>query len=82
MLHHQLRAHHMMRLREIRTTQGLTLRELGVRARIHFTRIHQLERGIQPRDGEAERLAAALGVAIRSLSHPPVRRSNGRKGGR
>ena len=61
-----------MRLRTIRTQQGLSLDELGRRVQIERTRLSRAERGYSKlSEGELERLASALDVSVEILSAAP-----------
>ena len=58
-------------LRSARTAAGLSLRRLADRAKVHYTRIHYIEHGLEPRPDEILRLAAVLGVAPDALRPQP-----------
>ena len=58
-----------MRLRTIRTQQGLSLDELGRRVQIERTRLSRAERGYSKlSESELERLASALNVSLDTLA--------------
>jgi transcriptional regulator with XRE-family HTH domain len=54
----QAPAEHPLRL--ARRARGLTLRGLADLAKVHLTRLHYLEHGLQPRHDELLRLAGVL----------------------
>jgi transcriptional regulator with XRE-family HTH domain len=54
-------------LRTARIAAGLSLRRLAGRANVHYTRIHYIEHGLEPRGDELLRLAVVLGCAPESL---------------
>jgi hypothetical protein len=64
--------HSDMAIRTLRKLRGLSLDELGRRARIERSRLSRAERGyLILSDTELERLAAELGVPLDSLIAPP-----------
>jgi transcriptional regulator with XRE-family HTH domain len=54
-------------IRRARHRAQLTQRELAHRARVHFSRISQLENGLTARPYELERLAGVLGCTAADL---------------
>lgn len=57
-----------LRLRQIRETKGLSLRELAERAGVTWAAINRIELcKAAPRYSTLEKLAAALGVSVRDL---------------
>jgi transcriptional regulator with XRE-family HTH domain len=54
-------------LRRARDAAGLSLRRLADRAKIHYTRIHYAEHGLDLREDELLRLAAVLRVSPDAL---------------
>jgi len=55
-----------------RTSAGLSLRRLAERAKVHYTRIHYAEHGLDLREDELLRLAAVLRVSPDSLRLQPM----------
>ena len=54
-------------LRHARQRAGLSMRALGAKARIAYTRIWQIENGLPASGRELHRLAKALSVDVTSL---------------
>ena len=54
-------------LRTARNAAGLSLRRLADRAKVHYTRIHYFEHGLEPSEDELLRLSAVLGVSPDAL---------------
>ena len=56
-------------LRQMRLAAGLTIRELEKATGINRGRLSILERGVTPRDDEAERILRALAAALPPEGH-------------
>ena len=57
-----------LRIQELRTRAGLSLRQLAERSGVDFSTIHRIEKGDEsPRFATLEKLAKALGVSVRDL---------------
>jgi transcriptional regulator with XRE-family HTH domain len=70
-----------LRLREWRERRGLSVRGLADRAGVSFPTVWRIERGeMSPTVAMLEKLAAALGIAVRDLFPPG--RARWRPGGR
>jgi len=71
-----------MHLKRLREAQGLSLRKLGERSGVHYTKLIKMEAGtVDPRLSTVCRVAKALGVTVSELlgDYPPTtqRRSYG-----
>jgi transcriptional regulator with XRE-family HTH domain len=61
----------MLRAREWRQKQGLSLRQLAKRAGVSFTTVYRIEAGaISPTVAMLEKLAKALGISVRDFFQP------------
>jgi len=67
-------------LKQWRQRRGWSLRGLGVRAGVSYVTVFKIEAGaLDPRLSTLQRLARALGIAVRDLL-PPERRRASRRG--
>jgi transcriptional regulator with XRE-family HTH domain len=69
-----------LRLREYRERRGLSIRDLAAEAGVSFPTVWRIEtRRLSPTVSMLEKLAAALGIAVRDLFPAPNRRAKRRR---
>jgi transcriptional regulator with XRE-family HTH domain len=69
------------RIKAARDVKGLSRLELAFKAGVSYDHLWTLERGEhEPKPATLKKLAAALGVSVKSLAEDPAPRANGRNG--